>query len=386
MHCRNSWIVLAPSVQCASRLAAVALLCVLVGARVEAQNAGPGKAVVHTALGGFILGYDIDQTGTTGVLSEALTLGDGTHDVAVETFDQKTGKILKMVIQKSASQNDFLTLGIFGSHVGLIEFERTRGGFVDQRLYRVMNPVSGNRFSGAWTPPLTKDHIIIGASSNQGSSNSAFLAFENGGQSRTFVFGSDVGANTFGPLLPVTNPDFFFANSPVIAINSKTNQAVLGTKGQNPFGPPTLATIDLATGSASTFTGEGIGYVNGIAVDPETGIACTSTEIDFSVEFYDLATKTGFIVPLPGAVSQAQSGSFVQFDPVHKWFLVGQPLTSTGGTGSSIQIFDEQGNFVESVNGLHLAQSPTMIALHPTKRFGYVLVAPDLTSLQSFTY
>lgn len=192
MACRRSWIVLAPSVRCASRLAAVVLLCALVSARVEAQNAGPGQAVVHTALGGFILGYDIDQTGTTGVLSEALTLGDGTHDVAVETFDQKTGKILKVVIQKNASQNDFLTLGIFGSHVGLIEFERTRGGLVDQRLYRLMNPVSGNRFSGAWTPPLTKDHIIIGASSSQGSSNSAFLAFENGGQSRTFVFGSDV--------------------------------------------------------------------------------------------------------------------------------------------------------------------------------------------------
>src|ERR1700687_3546130 len=58
------------------------------------QPIGPGKIVAHTALGGFILGYDIDQTGTEGILSEALTLNDGHANVAVETFDQKTGKLI----------------------------------------------------------------------------------------------------------------------------------------------------------------------------------------------------------------------------------------------------------------------------------------------------
>lgn len=370
-----------------SHLAALTLLGLLWTASAVAQDPGPGpgKAVVHTAHGGFILGYDIDQTGTEGVLSEALTLGDGNHDVAVETFDQKTGKITKVVVQQSDSKNDFVTFGVVGSHVGLVEYERVKKLFVEGRAYRVMNPLNGNRFTGAWTPPLTKDDIMMGISPSQGASTTAFLAFENGGSNSTFVFSSDVAANTFGPLITLTDPNFFFANSPKIALDSKNNQAVLGTLA-SPFGPPTIATVDLATGAQSEFTGVGIGYVNGIAVDPDSGIACTTTEIDFSVEFYDLATQTGFAVPLPGAVSQAQSGEDVEFDPIHKLFLVGQPMTSTGGSGSSIQVFDEQGNFVESINGLHLPVSPVLIALHPSKRYGYVLVTPDLTSLQSFTY
>ena len=47
---------------------------------------GLGPVSVHTALGGFILGYDIDETGAVGLLSEALTLGNGHHNVAGDAF------------------------------------------------------------------------------------------------------------------------------------------------------------------------------------------------------------------------------------------------------------------------------------------------------------
>lgn len=40
----------------------------------SAQALGP---TVHTALGGFILGYDVDRDGTEGFLCEALTLPNG---------------------------------------------------------------------------------------------------------------------------------------------------------------------------------------------------------------------------------------------------------------------------------------------------------------------
>ena len=59
-----------------------------------AQSPPASGVVVNTHFGGFILGYDIDSTGTEGVLAEALTLPGGTHDVAVETFDQATGNIV----------------------------------------------------------------------------------------------------------------------------------------------------------------------------------------------------------------------------------------------------------------------------------------------------
>jgi hypothetical protein len=352
------------------------------------RSIGPGKVVVHSALGGFILGYDIDQTGTEGLLSEAYSLPDGNADVAIETFDQKTGKIIKIVTEQKDSKSDFVTFGIFGSHVGLAEFEHVTNLFVDKRVYGILNPLEANKITGKWTPPFKKSFDIIrGAAVSQGSTNTAMLGFVNSGNSfSSYVFGANVGANTFGPLIRVTDTVFDWDNSPVIAINTSTNQAVLG--GSNGcFGCTTeIGMVDLATGQLTEFEGLGFGFVNGIAVDSNTGIACTSTEDDFSVEFYDLAKQTGTIVVLPGATNQSQSGLDVEVDPIHKLFLVGQEFSSTARFGSSIQVFDEQGNFVESLNGFNLPASPAYMALHPSERAGYVIVTPALTSLQSFTY
>jgi hypothetical protein len=131
--------------------------------------------------------------------------------------------------------------------------------------------------------------------------------------------------------------------------------------------------------------------VNGIAVDPVTGTACTTTEIDFSVEFYDLATQSGSIQPLPGAVNQFFSGADVQFDPVNRLFLVAQPNSSTSSSGSSIHVYDVAGNLIESINGLSFSNAgnvvPAHIALNPAKRLGFVDGPdPGVTQIQSFTY
>jgi len=360
---------------------------------VQATQPAEGKPVerlgpvsVHTAFGGFILGYDVDESGTQGVLAEALTLPNGTHTVAVETFDQATGKILKVVVKEEATKNDYLALGIVGDGVGLIEFEHVTNLFVDQRLYFTMDPIEAGAFTDPWTPPLGVSDIITGVARSQGLSTAAVLGFHNGGNNDTFVLSSDVAANTFGPLILVTDPNFAANHSPTIALDSSNGQAILAALGPNPFGPPRLAKVSLASGAIHTFIGRGIGYVNGLAVDTETGIACTSTEIDFRVEFYDLADESGFTVVLPGAVSQAHSGQDVQLDPIHKLFLVGQPISSTAPEGSSIQVFDEQGHFVESINGLKLPASPALMALNPSHRKGFVIRAPDLNELQSFTY
>ena len=131
--------------------------------------------VVHTALGGFILGYDIDQNGNEGLLAEALTTDTG-HDVALETFDIRTGEIIRVVRQRLDSKSDYVTLGIVGSHVGLVEYEHVTNLFVDARLYFVMNPINANRFTGRWTPPLTTQQIISGVSSFQGSATTAVMA------------------------------------------------------------------------------------------------------------------------------------------------------------------------------------------------------------------
>ena len=376
-----------------SALAGALLLCfaaipasgaVAATGEIAAPNAiGPGDVVVHTALGGFILGYDIDETGNRGLLAEALT-SPGGADVAVETFDVRTGEIIDIVAQMTATKSDFVTLGIVGNRVGLVEFEHVTQLFVDRRLYFTMNPVNAGRFTGSWTPPLTETDIIEQVARIQGTPATAVMAFENTGAGRLLVFSSDVAANTFGPKITVPDPLFTINNSPAFAIGN--GQAVLGAGNGCPLCKPKIGTVDLASGAFTSFIGRGLGYINGIAVDPETGIACTTTEIDFSVEFYDLATQTGTIVRLPNARSQAHSGAGVQFDPVNKLFLVQQPMSSTAPTGSSIHVYDESGELVESLNGFQLPVSPVNMALHPAQRIGFVLTTPDLTTLQSFRY
>jgi hypothetical protein len=50
--------------------------------------------IVHTAFGGQILGYNVDQNGSEGVLSEWILNGNGDQIIiAIETFDQKTGDV-----------------------------------------------------------------------------------------------------------------------------------------------------------------------------------------------------------------------------------------------------------------------------------------------------
>jgi len=315
-------------------------------------------------------------------------LSNGNVLAAVETFDQTTGKILNVLI-KTTTQDDFVTLGVVGNSVGLVEREHVISLFHVQRTFRAMNPLSANKFTGLWTPPIGSKHLLEEVSRNQGTSNVAVFAI--GLNVNPVVFSSNVAANTFGPLVALTDPAFTFGVPPVLAFDSKANQAVLAQDFGSPTSVPVIGLADLATGTVTTFTGVGLGFVNGIAVDSADGIACTTTEIDFSVEFYDLAKKIGFRVTLPGATQQIFSGADVEFDPVNRLFLVAQPVSSTAGSGSSIQVFDTKGNFIESINGLSFSNAsnviPAHIALKPSNRTGFVDgPSAGVTEIQSFTY
>jgi len=119
---------------------------------------------------------------------------------------------------------------------------------------------------------------------------------------------------------------------------------------------------------------------------PRFGVG-TTTEIDASVEFYDLKTHSGIIVQLPGSGgNQIFSGADVEFDPVHKLFLVAQPVSSTEQGVSSIQVYDTKGNLVESLNGFNFSNAssviPVHIALNPAHRSGFV---DDPAGIRSFT-
>ena len=314
---------------------------------------------------------------------------------AVETFDQTTGKILKVVAltQPIYPDDDFITMGVVGNSVGLVEHEHVQNGFVASRTFSTLNPLASNSFTGVWTPPIGPQHIIMpaGVSRNQGEPLNAVFAYDNSDQFIPYVFSSNVAADTFGPVVKITDSYDFGSVPPPIGFDSNTNQAILGG-GPGCFDClPVIGLVDTVKGTFSEFVGIGFGFVNGLAVDAADGIFCTTTEDDARVEFYDLATQSGFTVTLPGSGGQQfYSGADVEFDPIHKLFLIAQPYSSSAPSGSTIYAYDTSGNLQETVNGFNFPGGnvvPVHIALHPSLRSGYVDGPdPGVTEIQSFTY
>ena len=183
--------------RCCVMLAAAFYFSCFASTPADAQDSptSAGKnIVVQDKFGGQIFGYGVDQNGTEGLLSESQLLSDGKLLVATETFDQRTGKILKVVTKKTETPDDFITWGIVGSHVGLFEQEHVKGIFVDKRTFGILNPLDGNKVTGKWTPPVDgKTQSLEDVEGDQGTPNVAGMASPYACCSR-FVFGSDVAA------------------------------------------------------------------------------------------------------------------------------------------------------------------------------------------------
>lgn len=340
---------------------------------------GSNGIVVQSKFGGEIFGFDIDQNGGEGLLTEAVFLANGNIKAAVETFDQKTGKILD-VLAETNDQDDFVTLGVVGTSVGLFEHEHEISLLHVQRTFKTVNPLSGNK--------IGKVHLLSEVSRTQGNANNAILAMDNNSTFITWVFSSNVAANTFGPIVKIQDTLDFGSVPPPMAYNTKTNEAILGG-GDGCFGCfPVIGLANLTEGTFSKFTGIGFGFINGIAVDSEDNIAVTTTEDDASVEFYDLGTQTGFTVVLPNSgENQINSGADVEFDSINKLFLVAQPVSSSAPTGSSIYVYNTSGVLQKTLNGFSFSNASTVIpmyiAIHPSTRTGFV---NGPAGLQGFNY
>lgn len=342
----------------------------------QRTHAAANPIYVHTVLGGFILGYDIDQSGSQGLLAEAFDLPDLKADVAVESFDQTTGNT-RIVFRQNDTKSDFVVWGIYGQGTGLVEYEHVSNIYVDKRLYATLQP------KRHWTPPLTNTDRILGIAQSQGVPDTAVLFADTA--DNTSLFGADVAANMFGSVIPLTDPVFADYHQPQIGIDTATNQAVVASSDGGLFDLPMIALADLTTGAVTEFQGIGYGQVMGIAVDSKDGIAATTSYTDYSVEFYDLATQQGFEVPMENCSNELCSGDAVAYDPVNRLFLVGQTYSSVGGSSGAIQVFDVNGNYVEGITNLDLPASPVPIAINPHLRTGFVYLATE-TELESFTY
>jgi hypothetical protein len=346
-----------------------------------------GLGKVLTSQSGQIYGFDIDQNGSDGVLATASN---------VETFDQETGKITASFPKKLPNGTSYSLDAIVTGDVGLVtRYVVPKGSIYAKRFYDVMDPVTAKKFTAKWTPPVN-DIQVEDAGPNQTTGTTAIFAIELKKQDDPILFGSDVANNTFGKVFKL-NPNYFsLGDQPQAVQDTSTNQAVLATSpdgGRVGGAAPINVLVNLTTGAQTQFTGlnngfYGSGFVNGLAVDSNTGIAATTTELNAQVEFYNLAQQSGTYAQLPctGDTSQYNSGSGVANDSVNQLFLVAESEYCGGSQGSAIVVYDESGNFVETITGFSFSSGgvgPPII--NPSKRMGWA-VGPGANQLQQFFY
>jgi hypothetical protein len=341
------------------------------------------RFVVQDFYGGQIFGYDVDHFGTEGMLSEAFALPNGSLQIATETFDQTTGRLIAVVEHKSNTQDNFITLGVVGTHIGLREIEHVQGLYVTSRTFNTINPLASNHMNGLWLAPINNTQFLDDVEGAQGNPNVAVMIESKTCCSRS-VFGSNVGANRFGPIITLQDSLFTGGVPPLLAYDSATNQAVLAQAQGAPYSTPKIGLVDLTTRNVTEFNGLGDGFVNGLAVDSSTGIACTTTETDNAAEFYNLATHQGFEILLP--VIGRYSAGLVTVDPVNHLFLITHPVPAAAG---QIHVYDENGNLIESLTNFTMGPAGAPIALNPSTRTGFIQSPGrnnNLSGLQSFTY
>ena len=368
-----------------------------------AHPVGLGK-VLTTRDGGQIFGFDINQTGDDGVL-ESTDLNQQVPANSIETFDQNTGKIVRSFAKSQGEENSYEMVGIFAGDVALITRFVPYQGIISKEKYSVMNPVTANKFTGAWKPPVRHVYVKF-AANNQATSTSVIYGIEIDHQNNPDLLVSDVATNTFSNVIPLGQV-FSLNTIPHLAQYTAANEAVLATspdQGKRGGAPPINALFDLSTGKVTQFDGYNNGFyhaglVNGLAVDPSTGVAATTTELNAQVEFYDLNKKKGITfvqLPCTGDQDQFNSGASITNDPVNKLFLVTDLHYCDGSQGTAIVVYDESGNLIESITGFNpdigfaVDQPPPRI--NPSKRMGWAFGGPQsagesgVNQLQQFFY
>jgi hypothetical protein len=191
---------------------------------------------------------------------------------------------------------------------------------------------------------------------------------------------SDLAANTFGPLIDLS-PAVTSMGFPVfsgIGQNTATNQASTPATDFNNFcGPPTIVTVDLGTGTLSSFPAVTSGFAYGMAVDATTNRAVVPTICDGLVGIYDVGQKTGIAVNPKGSVNL-----YPAIDATRGLIVMDQVVPADFGINnnamSSAVVMDERGNVLATIEQFFFFNTFLTIAannlqLNPATRTAYTL-------------
>ena len=357
--------------------------------------------VVTSQFGGDIFGWDIDQNGNDGLLTETVQERVGVLN-AIETFDESTGTITK-VVRKTEPPNanvEPVADAIAGSDVGIVDVARLEiHSFERNDFFQLIDPVTGNKITAKSKPRSVLGIVPNFFTNNQASSSQVMMVLypNKRGDDAVGLYTYDTVRNAWGKRLKFPRRFLFENGFPnYAAVDVATNEAVVGylmRSRYNPHESPTFYVMDAATGKhLRSFYGLGYGFPNGMAIDPTTDTMCTTTTGDMDVEFYQLSTGKGKAVQIPryNSVGALTQGAAVAADPIHHLFLVAQRnSTFSPSGGSTVIVYDEHVKLVEHIDGFNFLNNYTVVvphlAVNPANRTGYVN-GPALNQLQEFTY
>jgi hypothetical protein len=370
------------------------------------DNHSPGLGpVLFDAFGGGIFGWDMNQNGNDGLLSETVFEQNGFLN-AIEIFDESTAKITK-VVQKRITNGEGpepVVEAVAGNDVGLIDDEQyhvVNGRIVRDDLFPEMNPVSGGKITGSWKPPHSKNLLTSFVTNNEASANQAVMALDLNSQGidypRMYLYdsASDVWSKPYlWPANQVIGSGLPAGYLLYTGVDARINIAMVGVQvfPYSEDDPPWFDFFDAKSGMLlHTLKGLGRGFINGMAIDSTTDIMCTTFQ-DMSVEFLNVSTGKGIVVQIPvfHGGGPLTNGAAVAVDPIHHLFLVAQ-LNSTFSPfgGSTVIVYDEHGKLIDAINGFAFLNTNTPVVVHiavnPAARIGYVPGAGQ-GELQSFTY
>jgi hypothetical protein len=352
--------------------------------------AGKGRLgkVLTSGDGTQIFGFDVAQDDESGILATS------TH---IETFDQSTGAITGSFPKITPPRTTYGMDGIFPGDVALItKYVEPKGSIYAKRFYGTIGPFTAKKFTGSWTPPM-HDVDVQQAGGDLMGTTSVLFAIELQNDDVPDLFVSDVAKNTFDKTIHLDAGRFSLGDQPQLGSFIVGGKAVLATSpdgGAVGGSAPINEIVDLKTGSKTDFAGYnlgpfGAGFVNGMAVDPNTGVEATSTELNAQVEFYDVRKRTGIIavqLPCTSDSDQSFSGAGIGVDTLHKLFIVADQAygCDNGADGAAI-VYDEKGDVVESIAGFKFFIGEGAPALNMKRRSGWFF-GPGFDDLQQFFY
>ncbi|HEX3649999.1 MAG TPA: hypothetical protein VHV49_16345 [Pseudonocardiaceae bacterium] len=346
--------------------------------------------------GGSVLeGFGVDAHGSDGLVTSNQVTDHGTQLSSVQTFDQRDNTITGTLVK--SQKDEFSTAntsapGILAGDMALYADTRDKDGTT---TYTVRSPITSHRTS-AWTPDVPAG-AQVELADNQDTATDAVLI--GNAQLGFRVRSTNVAANTFGPSVDL-GPELSSFGFPIVTAlgeDTATGTAVLGASDfLDGTSPPTLITVDLATGEPHSSTGVGTGTPSGVAVDSATGTAAMATSD--GVGRYDLAAGTAALSSPGGLTYQHPAADPLTGDFVVQEVVSPEAELTTPGLGatpddnalSTVVVLNHQGDVVRRIArfndfNVFTQDSGDYVQLNPSTRTGYTL-GPLGRQLAPFTY